>query len=176
MRRGGEEVAVVAVDFLATVLGRAGEVKRIGGAEEKRGWKGGHASAGAIDEFVPDGQPYDDLLRLVFGKLLQRQTETSGVKATLTLMAFQAGNHFEPTMSRTNKITPPCHPGHDFLRAVFARINLQQIGNVEVVHDGTQRASRSSEIITVESKSIFGSLDQSRPVKTGRRAAVSGIG
>ena len=48
--RGGEEVSVIGVDFSEAMLGGAGEVKSVGGAEVGGGWGGGEGLGDAVHD------------------------------------------------------------------------------------------------------------------------------
>jgi len=51
-RRGGDHVSVSGVDGSAVCRGRAGEMERVGGAQEGRGWEGAEALRGRTEKSV----------------------------------------------------------------------------------------------------------------------------
>ena len=56
-RRGGAHVAVAGVDGGASFLRRAGEMERVGGTEEDRGWEFADFPASSMGEAFWKGQP-----------------------------------------------------------------------------------------------------------------------
>lgn len=55
MSCGGEQMAVVTVDFLEAGIGGAGEMEGVGGAEEDGGRQIEHLVAGGLNQFFVSG-------------------------------------------------------------------------------------------------------------------------
>lgn len=136
MRGGGEEVAVVTVDFFQAGVGGAGEVEGVGGAEEDSGWECGDANTRVVDQVVIDGQPDDEPGGFVRCELSHRLAEAAGIDALFTLMTLQPGNHFKSPVPRADEIAATGHPCGDFGRTLLLRIDLKQVRCVQIVHVG----------------------------------------
>jgi len=85
MRSGGEEVAVVAVDFFQAGIGGAGEVQGVGGAEESCGRERGDANTRVVEQVVIEGQPDDKPGGFVRSGLMPRLAGATGIDAGFTL-------------------------------------------------------------------------------------------
>ncbi len=148
-RGGGEEVFVVRENLGEAVFGGGGEVEGVGGAEISGCRGGGEHAFDADDDGIGEGQPFQVSCACLIVDLSEEGVVLSGSGGAFPNFAEGGGSKFGTSMQRANENVHGGRMRADFGGTAFATLKLEEV--VRVVEGGVHRASRSSEMICVES-------------------------
>jgi len=153
LRRGSQKVFVAAVDFLESVLPRAGQVQRVTGAEMNGRGQVLKGRAYRVEQRVIHRQPEPHAVGLILGEDLQDFRRWLRRELALAELPFDAGEELHAAPAAAVLVGVPLGQSAHLLGLWLVKVALQDVARVEVDH----ARSRSSDTAWAESRSVRGS-------------------